>query len=98
MLLYDDDDKIKSNIKKFVHVSSEAKAEIRKTWEESEMAANAPLLACASCGIRDHGDYAEKEVATLPDFFKFKPKHQAIFDVLKGERNPISLDRYFKFQ
>ena len=85
MLLHDDDEKIKSNIKKFINVSSEAKSEIRKAWQKSEMALNTPYLSCASCGIRNHGNYAEIEVATLPDFFKFKAKHQFMYDILKGE-------------
>jgi hypothetical protein len=85
MLLHDDDEKIKSNIEKFINVSPEAKSEIRKSWQESKMALNAPYLSCASCGIRNHGNYAEIDVATLPDFFKFKAKDQAMFDVLKGE-------------
>ncbi len=85
MLLHDDDEKIKSNIEKFINVSPEAKSEIRKAWQESKMALNAPYLSCASCGIRNHGNYAELDVATLPDFFKFKEKDQAMFDVLKGE-------------
>ena len=49
------------------------------------MALNAPYLSCASCGIRNHGNYAEIDVTTLPDFFKFNAKHQAMFDVLKGK-------------
>ena len=85
MLLHDDDEKIKSNIEKFINVSPEAKSEIRKAWQESEMALNTPYLSCASCGIRNHGNYAEIKVATLPDFFKFKAKDQVMFDVLKGE-------------
>ena len=85
MLLHDEDEKIKSNIEKFINVSPEAKSEIRKAWQESKMALNAPYLSCASCGIRNHGNYAEIDVATLPDFFKFKAKDQAMFDVLKGE-------------
>ena len=85
MLLQDDDEKIKSNIVKFINVSPEAKSEIRKAWQESEMALNTPFLSCASCGIRNHGNYAEIDVATLPDFFKFKTKDQDMFDVLKGE-------------
>ena len=45
---------------------------------------NTPYLACSSCGIRKHGNYDEIDVATLPDFFKFKAKDQVMFDVLKG--------------
>ena len=84
MLLHDDDEKIKSNIEKFINVSPEAKSEIRKAWQESEMALNTPYLACSSCGIRNHGNYDDIGVATLPDFFKFKAKDQVMFDVLKG--------------
>jgi hypothetical protein len=84
MLLHDDDEKIKSNIEKFINVSPEAKSEIRKAWQESEMALNTPYLACSSCGIRNHGNYDYIDVATLPDFFKFKAKDQVMFDVLKG--------------
>ena len=42
MLLHDDDEEIKSNIEKFINVSPEAKSEIRKAWQESEMALNTP--------------------------------------------------------
>ena len=38
MLLHTDDIRMKKNINKFVHVSPEAKAAIRKTWQEGEMA------------------------------------------------------------
>ena len=54
MLLHTDDDRIKSNIKNFVHVSPEAKAKIRKTWQDGEMATNRAHFSCATCGIRDH--------------------------------------------
>jgi hypothetical protein len=73
------------NIEKFINVSPETRAQIRKTWENSEMAPNAPLHSCASCGIRDDGNYDKIAVADLPDYFKFKPKDQAMFDKLKGE-------------
>jgi hypothetical protein len=69
MLLHDDDERIKSNIEKFVYVTPEAKNDIRKAWQESKMASNRPFESCASCGIRDHGNYGEVYVAALPDFF-----------------------------
>ena len=94
MLLHTDDDRIKSNIKKFVHVSPEAKAKIRKTWQDGEMATNRAHFSCATCGIRDHGNYGEMDVAALPDFFKFQEKDQAIFDVLTG----LSLVSLFCFR
>ena len=55
-------------IQKFIYVSKDWKAEIRKLWEEGEMIDNKPLLVCASYGMRDHGEYAEGEVANLPFF------------------------------
>jgi L-lactate utilization protein LutC len=84
MLLHTDNERIKSNIRKFVRVSPEVKAKIRKTWQEGEMATNRAHYSCATCGIRDHGHYAQIDVAALPDFFKFREKDQAMFDVLKG--------------
>jgi len=84
MLLHTDNERIKSNIRKFVRVSPEVKATMRKTWQEGEMATSRAYYSCASCGIRDHGNYAQKNVADLPDFFKFSEKNQAMFDVLKG--------------
>ena len=56
MLLHTDNERIKSNIRKFVHVSPEVKAKIRKTWQEGEMATNRAHYSCATCGIRDHGN------------------------------------------
>ena len=85
MLLHDDDEKIKSNIEKFIDVSPEEEKDIRKAWQESRMASNRQFKSCASCGIRDHGNYGEVNVAALTYFFKFKPDDQARFDVLKGE-------------
>lgn len=84
MLLHDDDERIKNNIRKFVMVSPEAKKEIRKAWEGSRMALNTPLASCASCGIRDRGNYVEVDVAVLPGLFKFKRKDHAKFKVLEG--------------
>ena len=69
MLLHDDNERIKSSIEKFIRVSPEAKKDIRKAWHESRMASNRPFESCASCGIRDHGNYGEVYVAALPDFF-----------------------------
>ena len=94
MLLHTDDDRIRSNINKFVHVSREAKAKIRKTWQEGDMATSRAHFSCATCGIRDHGNYAEMDVAALPEFFKFQEKDQAMFDVLKG----LSLVSLFCFR
>jgi hypothetical protein len=84
MLLHTDNERIKSNIRKFVRVSPEVKAKIRKVWQEGEMSTKRAHLSCATCGIRDHGNYAEIDVAALPDFFKFGEKDQAMYDVLKG--------------
>ena len=84
MLLHTDNERIKSNIRKFVRVSPEVQAKIRKAWQEGEMATNRAHLSCATCGIRDHGNYAQIDVAALPDFFKFVEKDQAMYDVLKG--------------
>ena len=69
MLLHTEDIRMIKNISKFVHVSPEAKAAIRKTWQEGEMAINRAHFSCATCGIRDNGNYAEMNVADLPDFF-----------------------------
>jgi hypothetical protein len=80
----DDDERTLDKIQKFIHVSRERKAAIRKSWEEGEMSDNKPLPVCASCGMRDHGEYAEEEVANLPFFFEFKKKDQDRFDILKG--------------
>ena len=55
-------------IRKFVRVSPEVKATIRKTWQEGKMATSRAYYSCATCGIRDHGNYAQIDVATLPDF------------------------------
>ena len=84
MLLHTDNERIKSNIRKFVRVSPEVKAKIRKAWQEGEMAPNRAHFSCATCGVRDHGNYAQTHVAALPDFFKFREKDQAMYDVLKG--------------
>ena len=84
MLLHTDDIRMKKNINKFVHVSPEAKAAIRKTWQEGEMAISRAHFSCATCGIRDNGNYAEMNVADLPDFFKFQKKDHIMFDILKG--------------
>ena len=84
MLLHDDDERIKRNIRKFVLVSPEAKRDIRKAWKDSRMALNRPFASCASCGIRDHGNYVEVDVAGLPDFFEFTHEDHARFEVLKG--------------
>ena len=70
MLLHTDNERIKSNIRKFVRVSPEVKATIRKTWQEGKMATSRAYYSCATCGIRDHGNYAQIDVAALPDFFK----------------------------
>ena len=72
LLDIDDDKRTLEKIQKFIYVSKDRKAEIRKLWEEGEMSDNKPLLVCASCGMRDHGEYAEEEVANLPIFFEFK--------------------------
>ena len=32
------------------------------------MATSRAYYSCATCGIRDHGNYAQIDVATLPDF------------------------------
>ena len=61
-------ERIKSNIRKFVRVSPEVKATIRKTWQEGKMATSRAYCSCATCGIRDHGNYAQIDVAALPDF------------------------------
>ncbi len=84
MLLHTDNERTKSNLRKFVRGSPEVKARIRKTWQEGEMATNRAHYYCATCGIRDHGNYAQIDVAALLDFFKFREKDQAMFDVLKG--------------
>ena len=65
---YTDNERIKSNIRKFVRVSPEVKATIRKTWQEGKMATSRAYYSCATCGIRDHGNYAQIDVAALPDF------------------------------
>ena len=85
MLLHGDDEHIKGNIKKFIDVSPEAKAEIRKAWQEGVMATNAPFFSCGACGIRGHGNYAEQKIEELSAFFKFQSKDQAVFDKLRGE-------------
>ena len=51
-----------------MRVSPEVKATIRKTWQEGKMATSRAYYSCASCGIRDHGNNAQIDVATLPDF------------------------------
>jgi hypothetical protein len=84
LLDLDDNERTLEKIQKFIHVSKERKAEIRKLWEEGEMSDNKPLLVCASCGMRDHGEYAEEEVAKLPFFFEFKENDHARLDILKG--------------
>ena len=48
------------------------------------MSDNKPLLVCATYGMRDHGGYAEEEVANLPIFFEFKKNDHDRFDILKG--------------
>ena len=50
MLLHTDNERIKSNItsRKFVHVSPEVKAKIRKAWQEGEMATSRPHYSCAT--------------------------------------------------
>jgi len=97
MLLHKKNEQIKKNIATFIRVSPEAKAKIRDSWQKGQMATNAPLFSCGTCGIRDHGNYAELEVSKLPDFFKFDLKHQAIFDKLKGESLYISHIAFFLF-
>ena len=72
LLDIDDDKRTLEKIQKFIYVSKDRKAEIRKLCEEGEMRDNKPLLVCASCGLRDHGEYAEEEVANLPIFFSLK--------------------------
>jgi hypothetical protein len=84
LLDIDDDKRTLEKIQKFIYVSKDRKAEIRKLWEEGEMSDNKPLLVCASCGMRDHGEYAEEEVANLPIFFEFKKNDHDRFDILKG--------------
>jgi len=84
LLDLDDNERTLEKIQKFIHVSKERKAEIRKLWKEGEMSDNKPLLVCASCGMRDHGEYAEEEVAKLPFFFEFKENDHARLDILKG--------------
>ena len=84
LLDLDDNERTLEKIQKFIHVSKERKEEIRKLWEEGEMSDNKPLLVCASCGMRDHGEYAEEEVAKLPFFFEFKENDHARLDILKG--------------
>ncbi len=84
MLLHTDNKRIKSNINKFVRGSPEVKANIQKAWQEGEMATNRAYFSCATCGVRDQGSYAKIDVAALPDFFKFREKDQAMYDVLKG--------------
>ena len=74
MLLHTDNERIKSNIRKFVRVSPEVKAKIRKAWQEGEMAPNRAHFSCATCGVRDHGNYAQTHVAALPDFSSFERK------------------------
>ena len=83
MLLHTDDIRMKKNIYKFVHVSPEAKAAIRKTWQEGEMAINRAHFSCATCGIRDNGNYAEMNVADLPDFLNFIRKITSCLTFLK---------------
>ena len=68
MLLHTDNERIKSNIRKFVRVSPEVKARIRKTWQKGKMATSRAYYSCATCGISDHGNYAQIDVAALPDF------------------------------
>jgi hypothetical protein len=84
LLDIDDDKRTLEKIQKFIYVSKDRKSEIRKLWEEGEMSDNKPLLVCASCGMRDHGEYAEEEVANLPIFFEFKKNDHDRFDILKG--------------
>ena len=47
MLLHTDNERIKSNIRKFVRVSPEVKATMRKTWQEGEMATSRAYYSCA---------------------------------------------------
>ena len=69
LLDIDDDKRTLEKIQKFIYVSKDRKAEIRKLWEEGEMSDNKPLLVCASCGMSDNGEYAEEEVANTYQFF-----------------------------
>ena len=96
LLDLDDNERTLEKIQKFIHVSKERKAEIRKLWKEGEMSDNKPLLVCASCGMRDHGEYAEEEVAKLPFFFEFKENDHARLDILKGFLS-IYMSLYFKY-
>ena len=84
LLDIDDDKRTLEKIQKFIYVSKDRKAEIRKLWEEGEMSDNKPLLVCASCGMSDNGEYAEEEVANIPIFFELKKNDHDRFDILKG--------------
>ena len=44
MLLHTDNERIKSNMRKFVRVSPEVIATIRKTWQEGKMATSRAYL------------------------------------------------------
>ncbi len=48
------------------------------------MATNRAHYSYATSGIRDHGNYAQIDVAALPDVFKFREKDQAMHDALIG--------------
>ena len=57
------------DIEKYVAVTPEQQAELVQTVQQV-VSATAPLLACASCGIRMASGYSRFDVLSLPNVFK----------------------------